>query len=149
MTRAPTDFAVRIRAIEQRLGEIEVRLTELRRAVLAKPQSGVAAEALVTAQWHAREAQRHWQESTVRVQEVRRVVAEAFRRAAQAHDQAADANEKSAGVRPGGVAGQQRQAEFHRAAALADRQRAAEVQQQDESLVADASPGRVQDDQRG
>jgi hypothetical protein len=148
MARAPTDFAVRLRAIERRLGEIEIRLTELRRAAPAKSQSGLAPEVLVNAQWHAREAQRHWQESTVRVQVVRRVVIEAFRKAARAHDQAADAIEKSASVRTGGVAEQQ-QAKFHRAAAVEDRRRAAEIQEQAELPVADASPGSRQNDQRG
>jgi hypothetical protein len=149
MTRATADVAVRMRAIEERLVEIELRLTELRQATPKKPRSGVTEDVLATAQWHAREAQRHWHESMVRVQIVRQVVVEAFLRAAQAHDQAADAIEKSLHARVGNLAEQRRQAEFHRAAAAADRLRGAEFQRQDESRVPDASLGRAEDERVG
>lgn len=146
MTDTATEVAVRMRAIERRLDEIRLRLTELRQVTPQHPQSGVTNDVLATARRHASEAQRHWHESTMHVQVVRWVVVEAFRRAAQAHDQAADAIEKSAHARTGDVAGYRQTAESHRAAAEADRQRAAELQLQDELAGEDAGSGHAEDE---
>jgi hypothetical protein len=59
-----------------------------------------------------------------------RTAGTAFRSAARAHDRAADAHERSIRTGVGDVAEHRRQAEFHRAAAEADRQRAGMVESQ-------------------
>jgi hypothetical protein len=54
----------------------------------------------------------------------------AFGSAARAHDYAAEAHERSIRTGVGDLAEHRRQAEFHRAAARADRQRAEEIERQ-------------------
>ena len=83
---------------------------------------------LADAQRHAADADRHWRESLTRTRLVRQLVVQAFHNAARAHDRSAEASERSAGMGSGDVAENRRRAAFHRAAAQADRSRAAEIE---------------------
>ena len=128
---------VRGQGIEQRLAEIDARLAELRRAHQRMsslpgqnqdPAVGAAIENLQQAQQRAREADQHWQSAVAMARRGRLLAEQAFRSAARAHLHAAEAHERSARSRIGDVAGHQRLAEFHRAAAEADRHRAEQIQ---------------------
>ena len=122
------DRALRGISIQKRLAEIEQRLVELRRARPARPDQRTAMELLLDAQRHAADADRHWRESLTRTRLVRQLVVQAFHNAARAHDRSAEACERSAGMGIGDVAEDRRRAAFHRAAAQADRSRAAEIE---------------------
>jgi len=126
--RAPQHGRARGVSVQKRLAEIEQRLVELRQARPALPDQRTAMELLLDAQRHAADADRHWRESVARTRLVRQLVVQAFHNAARAHDHAAEASERSAGMGIGDVAETRRRAEFHRAAAEADRLRAEEIE---------------------
>lgn len=69
---------------------------------------------------------------------VRQLVVQAYRNAARAHEHAAEVSEHSARAGIGDVTEHRRSAEFHRAAAEADWQRAKEIEGE---AVGTGSPG--------
>ena len=140
MVDAPNDWTVREVSIQQRLADIERRLGELRHDWPVRPDRGRAAELLSDAQRHVREADQHLRESTARTQAVRQLVAQAYQSAARAHDHAAEAHERSVRAGVGNVAEHKRMAEFHRAAAEADRQQRANLENHGDLLTLE--PGR-------
>jgi len=114
---------------DQRLADIDHRLTELRRA-RPEPPDGDPAQAVDEAQQRAQAAKWHQQQSATRSARARQLAGQGLERAAAAHDRAAQAEDRSAGAGIGDVAGHTRRAAFHRAAAQADRQRAQDIQRQ-------------------
>jgi hypothetical protein len=117
-------------SIERRLAAIRQRRSELAQATPNAPAGGTQLNPLQAAQRWAREADQRRRDSTARAGRVRQGLVSAFYRAARSHERTAEVLERAVRERWGDVAGHQRMAEFHRAAALADRQRAAEFQQQ-------------------
>jgi hypothetical protein len=111
-------------ALGQRLADIDRRLAELRQARVTRPAQVTVTGQLRQARHHVQDADRHRRESMAHTQAVRQLLIQAFHNAALAHDHAAEANERSAGAGIGDIAEHRRRAEFHRAAAEADRQRA-------------------------
>ena len=92
-------------------------------------------------------AQRHAVEAQAAAAQVLATSAEAFRHAAEAHERAASMHERTAEAGIGDVGGHERQAVLHRAAAVADWQRAARAQ----SLLSEserAQPAPVSDEPR-
>jgi len=119
----PVPPSDRRREIDGRPDSVRARLKTLRERDLdagkrwaATPRERVAA------------AQRHAAEAHAAAAEVLASSAEAFRHAADAHERAASMHERTAAAGIGDVRGHQQQAELHRAAAVADRQRAERVQ---------------------
>jgi hypothetical protein len=111
-------------AISQRLADIDRRLAELRQARTTRLDQVTVTDEPWQARHHAQDAGRHRRDSLAHTQAVRQLLVQALLNAARAHDHAAEANERSASAGVGDIAGHRRRAEFHRAAAEADRQRA-------------------------
>lgn len=121
----PAPSSDRRAEIDIRLGAVRARLKELRDRDRSwdavRRRATTPGERLALAQRHAVEA--HAAAAEVLASSV-----EAFRHAAEAHDRAASMHERAAAKGIGDVCGHQRQAELHRSAAAADRQRAERVQ---------------------
>jgi hypothetical protein len=113
----------RRREIDTRLDAVRARLKTLRERDLdrGKRWASTPSERVAAAQRHAAEAH-------AAAAEVLASSADAFRHAAEAHEHAASMHERTAAAGIGDVPGHQRQAELHRAAAVADHQRAERVQ---------------------
>jgi len=109
--------------IDARLDAIRDRLKQLRERDWdgVKNQDAVPGERLAAAQRYAAEA------AAAAVQ-VLAASAEAFRRAAEAHERVVGVHERAAAAGIGDVLGHERQATLHRAAAVADWQRAERAQ---------------------
>jgi len=129
----PAPAPGRRQEIDTRLDAVRARLKTLRerdrdhsRRWATTPSERVAA------------ARRHAAEAQAAAAEVLASSAEAFRHAAEAHERAASMHERTAAAGIGDVRGHQQQAEVHRAAAVADRQRAERVQ----SLLSDHEQAR-------
>lgn len=104
--------------LDRRLATVRARLKELRQRRRATDESrGTASERLDAALRHATEA--HAAAGRALASGV-----EAFRTAADAHERVASLHDKLAASGTGDVTEHERRAEFHRAAAAADRQRA-------------------------
>jgi hypothetical protein len=137
----PDDGASLAVSISKRLADINRRLAELREARQTQRHPPTApAELLWGAQRHAAEADRHRRESIAHSQLVRQLVVQAFHNAARAHDHAAEANERSVRSGIGDIAEHERRARFHRAAAEADRQRARQAADEDETPLTPPTP---------
>jgi hypothetical protein len=129
----------RRREIDTRLVAVRARLKELRERNwnAVKSRAAPPGERLEAAQRHAAEAH-------AAAAQVLASSAEAFRRAAEAHERVASMHERTAASGIGDVRQHERQAALHRAAAVADWQRAERAQ----SLLSEperAGPAAVSD----
>lgn len=115
--RRPTEWSKRSERIRVRIGELEVRISELRarRGILGGHVDSAVTSSALLSQARGRE-----QEARVRLRESLHGVVDALRLSAQAHERAAVAHEQLADRGIGAVDEHRRHATEHRAAALLD-----------------------------
>ena len=118
MDSEPGSLSSRREEIEDRLAAVRARLRKLRERRQATD------ERLATANERLKTAQRHAAEAHAAAAEVMASSVEALRMAAEAHERVASLHERLAASGTGEVTEHQRRAALHRAAAVADWQRA-------------------------
>jgi hypothetical protein len=140
MDSQPSRPSGRQQEIDSRLDAVRARLKQLReRQIGADRARTVPGERLEAAQRHAAEAH-------AAAEQVLASSVEAFRKAAEAHERVAEVHERTAEKGIGDVLLHKQQASLHRAAAVADWQRAKRTQ----SLLSDsAQPGAAVSDEPG